>query len=145
MIELSISEIQLNPGKAFKHLAFIATKHGRPIAMVVPLNYDPYGFDRYDAEDNLKSILMIGIDNLKEHPERVTPKILMDSIKALGEIQKKGEVASIINSATEETFGGKEEPESGATVEPEPGPAGERPVEGEPDKPVPVLKDLYHH
>ena len=138
MIELSISELQLNPGKALKHLPFIISKHGKPKAMVVPMGYDPYGFDRYDAEDNLKSILMIGIDNLKEHPEKVTPKILMDAIRALGDVQKKGEVSSIINKATSEIFGGerKEEPDNGADIEPEPGGTGEGVVETGENRPV---------
>ena len=106
MLHIGIREIQVGFSRYLRQLPIIVTRHEKPVCMVVPMDYDPYGNVEEGEEDNLRMLIKLGRDFLTRHPDRVTPKVMMDAAKRLKEIEKRGEVGSIINESTKDVFGG---------------------------------------
>lgn len=105
MREVPIRILQQNPGKQTDELPFLITKHGKPIAKVVPTD-TPYPGTRGETDEKaiLQEVIDMGLDQLRNTRTRVGHMLLMKALDRMEKLKKEEERQDALEEATEEVF-----------------------------------------
>jgi len=113
---VSITELQHRIGKEFKNLPFVVTNNKFDVAIVHP--YSSLA-EKTDARGILTEIVILGVERYRNNPGLISPKILMDAVKALNALEVEGDMNLAITEAGQEMFTEEKEEKEGEKKESE--------------------------